>query len=66
MLRADFTAGDLYYADVANGLALRDLPKPNREDYDRRSRFLLDSLRRAPDPPRGYRRAGYPYLKPRS
>jgi hypothetical protein len=25
-----FTAGDLYYADVANGLALRDLPTPSR------------------------------------
>jgi AcrR family transcriptional regulator len=45
VLRRDFTAGDLYYADVANGLALRDLPKPPREDYDRRTRFFLDSLR---------------------
>jgi hypothetical protein len=45
VVRRDFTAGDLYYADVANGLALRDLPTPSREDYDRRTRFLLDSLR---------------------
>jgi hypothetical protein len=45
MLRRDFTAGDLYYADVANGLALRELPKPSREDYDRRTHLLLDSLR---------------------
>ena len=45
VLRRDFTAGDLYYADVANGLALRDLPTPSREDYDRRTRFFLDSLR---------------------
>jgi len=45
VLRRDFTAGDLYYADVANGLALRDLPTPSRADYDRRTRFFLDSLR---------------------
>jgi hypothetical protein len=45
VLRRDFTVGDLYYADVANGLALRDLPTPSREDYDRRTRFFLDGLR---------------------
>jgi AcrR family transcriptional regulator len=45
VLHRDFTVGDLYYADVANGLALRDLPTPSREDYDRRTRFFLDSLR---------------------
>jgi AcrR family transcriptional regulator len=45
VLRRDFTAGDLYYADVANGLALRDLATPSREDYDRRTRHFLDSLR---------------------
>ena len=45
VLREDFTAGDLYYADVANGLALRDLPTPSREDYDRRTHFFMDSLR---------------------
>jgi AcrR family transcriptional regulator len=45
VVRRDFTAGDLYYADVANGLALRDLPPSSREDYDRRTRFFLDSLR---------------------
>jgi AcrR family transcriptional regulator len=45
VLRRDFTAGDLYYADVANGLALRNLPTPSREDYDRRTRLFLDSLR---------------------
>jgi len=39
-LRADFTADDLYQALVANGLALRHRPKPNREDYDRRGRFF--------------------------
>ena len=45
VIRPDFTVGDLYYADVANGLALRRLPRPTREDYDRRSRFFLDSIR---------------------
>jgi AcrR family transcriptional regulator len=45
VLRRDFTAGDLYYADIANGLALRNLPATTREDYDRRTRFFLDSLR---------------------
>lgn len=45
VLRGDFTSGDLYYADVANGLALRNLPTPSREDYDRRTRFFLDTLR---------------------
>ena len=43
-LRQDFTASDLYYADVANGLALRVLPRTSRADYDRRTRFFLDSL----------------------
>jgi AcrR family transcriptional regulator len=45
VIHRDFTAGDLYYADVANGLALRKLPRPARQDYDRRTRFFLDSLR---------------------
>ena len=45
VIRRDFTAGDLHYADVANGLALRRLPRPARQDYDRRTRFFLDSLR---------------------
>lgn len=45
VLRRDLTAGDLYYVDVANGLALRHLPAPSREDYDRRTRFFLDSIR---------------------
>jgi AcrR family transcriptional regulator len=44
VVRPEFTAGDLYYADVANGLALRNLPTPSREDYDRRCRLFLDSL----------------------
>jgi AcrR family transcriptional regulator len=45
VLRPDFTAHDLYYADIATGLALRHAPKPCREDYDRRTRFFLESLR---------------------
>ena len=47
-LRADFTPDDLYQALVANGLALRYQPTPAREDYDRRGRFFLDSLRPRP------------------
>jgi AcrR family transcriptional regulator len=45
VLRKDFNASDLYYADVANGLALRALRAHSREDYDRRTRFFIDSLR---------------------
>lgn len=45
VLRRDFTARDLYYADVANGLALRELPKPSRKDYNRRTRLFIDCLR---------------------
>jgi AcrR family transcriptional regulator len=45
VIRPDFTVGDLYYVDVANGLALRKLPRPARQDYDRRTRFFLDGLR---------------------
>lgn len=44
-VRSDFSAGDLYYADIANGLALRSATKPERADYDRRTRFFLDALR---------------------
>ena len=46
LLRRNLTLGDVFWADVANGLALRELPKPPREDYDRRTRMFLDSLRR--------------------
>jgi len=51
VIRPDFTAADLYYADVANGLALRELPRPTRQDYDRRTRFFLDGLRPLVDVP---------------
>jgi hypothetical protein len=46
VLRAGFTAADLYYADVANGLALRALGAPAPADYARRTSFFIDSLRR--------------------
>lgn len=45
VVRRDFTAGDLYYADVGNGLALRSGLRPSRVDYDRFTRLFLDSLR---------------------
>lgn len=45
VVRRDFTAADLYYADIANGLALLDRPKPARKDYNRRTGFFLDSMR---------------------
>ena len=45
VLSTEFDAGDLYYADVANGLALRALGAASREEYDRRTRFFIDSLR---------------------
>lgn len=44
-LRPDFTVDDLYYADIANGLALRTATRPSPATYDRRTRFFLDSLR---------------------
>lgn len=46
VLRADFTTADLFWADVANGLALRELRKPSRQDYNRRTRQFIDSLQR--------------------
>jgi len=46
VLRPDFDAADLYYADVANGLALRALDATTRADYGRRTRFFIDGLRR--------------------
>lgn len=44
VVRSDFTVGDLHHATVANALVLRHLPKPLRDDYDRRTRFFLDNL----------------------
>lgn len=48
VIRADFTPDDLYQALVAVALALRHRPRPAREDYDRRGRFFLDSIRSRP------------------
>ncbi|GLZ77116.1 TetR family transcriptional regulator [Actinorhabdospora filicis] len=45
VVRPDFTVGDLYHAFIEGCLALRHWPKPPREDYDRRTRFLLDGMR---------------------
>lgn len=45
VVRPDFTASDLYFADVATGLALQAGIRPRRSDYDRRTGFLLDGLR---------------------
>lgn len=45
VLRSDFTVDDLYYADIANGLALRTATRPSPATYARRTRFFLDSLR---------------------
>ena len=33
---------------AANAVALHHRPKPDREDYNRRGRFFLDSLRPSP------------------
>jgi AcrR family transcriptional regulator len=49
VVRPDFTAGDLYYADIANGLALRALPRTTWADYDRQTRFFLHSIRNRDD-----------------
>jgi AcrR family transcriptional regulator len=45
VVRSDFTAGDLYFADISVGLALRAGVRPGRVDYDRRTRFFLDGIR---------------------
>jgi AcrR family transcriptional regulator len=46
VVRSDVTAGDVYFADIATGLALRAGIKPRRADYDRRTRYFLDGIRR--------------------
>lgn len=46
VLCPDLTAADIFWADVANGLALRQLRKPSRQDYNRRTRQFIDSLQR--------------------
>lgn len=56
VVRSDFTAGDLYFADIATGLALRAGIRPNRADYDRRTRFFVDTIRPRPVRPRQVRK----------
>ncbi len=45
VLRADVTTADLYFADVATGLAMRQLGRPSRADHDRRTRVFIEGLR---------------------
>ncbi|WP_017569198.1 TetR/AcrR family transcriptional regulator [Nocardiopsis halotolerans] len=44
-LRSDFTADDLQALITDNALALKHGDRPRREDYDRRTAFLLDGIR---------------------
>ncbi|WP_244502285.1 TetR/AcrR family transcriptional regulator [Streptomyces oceani] len=44
-LRPEFTAGDLHALVVDNALALKHGRRPPREDYDRRTSYLLDGVR---------------------
>ncbi|AXL88828.1 TetR family transcriptional regulator [Streptomyces sp. CB09001] len=46
-LRPEFTAGDLHALVLDNALALKHGERPAREDYDRRTRYLLDGIRPA-------------------
>lgn len=45
VLRAGITAADVYWDDVAAGLALRELARPSPEDHARRTDRFLDGLR---------------------
>lgn len=44
-LRPEFTAGDLHALVVDNALALKYGKRPPRDDYDRRTIYLLDGIR---------------------
>ncbi|MFE0823084.1 TetR/AcrR family transcriptional regulator [Streptomyces sp. NPDC058794] len=44
-LRPEFTAGDLHALFVDNALALKHGERPPRDDYDRRTAYLLDGIR---------------------
>lgn len=44
-LRPEFTAHDLHALVVDNALALKHGERPPREDYDRRTMYLLDGIR---------------------
>lgn len=45
-VRAEFTAEDLQALVHDNALALKHGSRPRREDYDRRTTYLLDGIRR--------------------
>ncbi|MFJ6070985.1 TetR/AcrR family transcriptional regulator [Streptomyces sp. NPDC093065] len=45
VLRPEFTAGDLHALVVDNALALKHGERPGRDDYDRRTVYLLDGIR---------------------
>ncbi|WP_217165506.1 TetR/AcrR family transcriptional regulator [Streptomyces sp. AC512_CC834] len=47
-LRPEFTAGDLHALVVDNALALKHGKRPPRDDYDRRTTYLLDGIRGRP------------------
>ncbi|NYI87277.1 AcrR family transcriptional regulator [Amycolatopsis endophytica] len=44
-LRPEFTAGDLHALVLDNALALKHGKRPPRDDYDRRTIYLLDGIR---------------------
>ncbi|MFM9370873.1 TetR/AcrR family transcriptional regulator [Streptomyces sp. Da 82-17] len=44
-LRPEFTAGDLHALVADNALALKHGRRPPRDDYDRRTLYLLDGIR---------------------
>jgi AcrR family transcriptional regulator len=44
-VRPEFTAGDLYALVIDNALALKHGERPPRDDYDRRTTYLLDGIR---------------------
>ncbi|OWA03500.1 TetR family transcriptional regulator [Streptomyces sp. CS113] len=44
-LRPEFTAGDLHALVLDNALALKHGERPPRDDYDRRTTYLLDGIR---------------------
>lgn len=45
VLRPEFTADDLHALVVDNALALKHGKRPPRDDYDRRTGYLLDGIR---------------------
>ncbi|MFF3494654.1 TetR/AcrR family transcriptional regulator [Streptomyces sp. NPDC002795] len=47
VLRPEFTAGDLHALLHDSALVLKHGPRPPREDYDRRTAYVLDGMRSA-------------------